>query len=148
MTSHYRLNEPDVSAEVFDDEVLAINLKNGHYHSIRETGVFVWQSLIRGCSVDDVAIELARAFPGEAEDAAGDARVFAAELEASGLIVPVVASIPTPMIPAALGVPASPYAKPVLENYTDMQELLLIDPIHEVDVYSGWPNKPSALDAA
>jgi hypothetical protein len=28
----------------------------------------------------------------------------------------------------------------VLERYTDMQELLLLDPIHDVDE-SGWPHR-------
>ncbi len=31
-----------------------------------------------------------------------------------------------------------PYAPPALETYTDMQELLLLDPIHDVDE-TGWP---------
>jgi hypothetical protein len=32
---------------------------------------------------------------------------------------------------------------PVLNKYTDMQDLLLLDPIHEVDA-TGWPStKPS-----
>ena len=33
------------------------------------------------------------------------------------------------------------FTNPVLEKFTDMAELLLLDPIHEVDD-SGWPNKP------
>ncbi|HEY9704008.1 MAG TPA: PqqD family protein, partial [Allocoleopsis sp.] len=32
-----------------------------------------------------------------------------------------------------------PFAQPLLEKYTDMQDLLLLDPIHEVDEI-GWPN--------
>jgi hypothetical protein len=34
-----------------------------------------------------------------------------------------------------------PFVAPVLDKYTDMQELLLLDPIHEVDA-SGWPKLP------
>jgi hypothetical protein len=33
---------------------------------------------------------------------------------------------------------AEPFEPPVLEQYTDMQDLLLLDPIHEVDE-QGWP---------
>ncbi len=33
------------------------------------------------------------------------------------------------------------FTNPVLEKFTDMADLLLLDPIHEVDE-SGWPNKP------
>jgi len=41
--------------------------------------------------------------------------------------------------------PASdgPFVAPVLERYEDMQDFLLVDPIHEVDD-SGWPNKKTA----
>ena len=35
----------------------------------------------------------------------------------------------------------------ILEKYTDMQDLLLLDPIHEVDDGSGWPTpKDSEVD--
>ena len=32
------------------------------------------------------------------------------------------------------------FEKPVLQKHTDMQELLLLDPIHEIDE-KGWPSK-------
>ena len=38
-----------------------------------------------------------------------------------------------------------PFEKPTLQKFTDMQELLLIDPIHEVDEM-GWPRtKPKEI---
>ena len=39
-------------------------------------------------------------------------------------------------------VPLSPMAfeKPVIEKFSDMQEMLLLDPIHEVSEM-GWPNE-------
>jgi hypothetical protein len=33
----------------------------------------------------------------------------------------------------------APYAAPTLQKHTDMQDLLLLDPIHEVDE-TGWPS--------
>jgi hypothetical protein len=33
-----------------------------------------------------------------------------------------------------------PYSPPKLSAYTDMQELLLLDPVHEVDD-AGWPSR-------
>ena len=32
-----------------------------------------------------------------------------------------------------------PFEAPILNKYNDMQELLLLDPIHDVDE-AGWPN--------
>jgi hypothetical protein len=77
--------------------------------------------------------------------AADDAQVaaavssFLAELTADQLIAPSdegpVASIPDPP-PAA---EQSPFAPPKLERYTDMQEIILLDPVHKVDS-QGWPH--------
>jgi hypothetical protein len=148
MSSHYRLNEPDVSSELFDGEVLAINLKTGHYFSVLETGILVWQLLVvQGGSVEDTAAALTRAFPDEA-DAASDARAFVFTLEAAGLIVPTAMDAGRALAPTSLGTPGGAYHKPVLEKYTDMKELLLIDPIHEVDVHAGWPTKPPSPEPA
>jgi hypothetical protein len=33
------------------------------------------------------------------------------------------------------------FEQPVLEKFTDMEDLLLLDPIHEVNLQSGWPNQ-------
>lgn len=38
-----------------------------------------------------------------------------------------------------------PFEPPVLEKYTDMQDLLLLDPIHEVDD-TGWPKRKNQTD--
>jgi hypothetical protein len=63
------------------------------------------------------------------------------ELVAESLIVPL-SSAPTPAsgkTPAPVE-PGTPFVPPVLERYTDMQELLFLDPIHDVDE-SGWPHR-------
>jgi hypothetical protein len=41
----------------------------------------------------------------------------------------------------ATAVPAArqPYEAPALHKYNDMQDLLLLDPVHDVDE-TGWPN--------
>lgn len=143
MSARYRLNEPDVSAEVFDEEVLAINLKTGHYHSLRESGVFLWQTLMQGHSLEETASLLAARFPDIAAQSRIEAENFAQQLVEAGLVVEAPdATSPSGAAPAE---PAGkPYVSPLIESYTDMQELLLIDPIHEVDVYTGWPQKPAS----
>jgi hypothetical protein len=37
------------------------------------------------------------------------------------------------------GIGKSPFEMPKLSKYTDMEDLLALDPIHEVDEM-GWPN--------
>jgi hypothetical protein len=38
-----------------------------------------------------------------------------------------------------------PWSTPTLTRFTDMQDLLVLDPVHEVDD-RGWPHLPSAAE--
>jgi hypothetical protein len=37
-----------------------------------------------------------------------------------------------------------PFEPPILERFDDMQELLLLDPVHEVSDEEGWPARSEA----
>jgi len=146
MNDRFRINTPDVSAEAFDDEIIAINLSNGHYHSLRGIAFQIWTLLEKGYSLDETSAALKLAFPGGPDAIVRDVGDFAAELHAAGLIVPAspAAGDPLPPIePLSLStIPGGNYAKPVIESFTDMESLLLLDPIHEVDLLTGWPRRP------
>ena len=49
--------------------------------------------------------------------------------------------------PAMAGAPnkSKAFSLPLLQKYTDMEEMLLLDPIHEVDEH-GWPSARRAPD--
>lgn len=138
MPTCYQLNASDASVEVFDDEVLAINLRSGHYHSVRGIGVEIWSWLTAGWSDAQMAAGLRDAFLLTGADFTADVTRFLGQLTQAGLIVP------DPSAAGQTGVPATvnftmTYEAPQLESHTDMQDLLLIDPIHDVDVEVGWP---------
>lgn len=139
MTDHFRVNEPDVTYESFDTEVLAINLRNGNYYSLRESAVPIWQLAVRGLSVGEIGAALAQSASGDAAEVTAAVRVFLAELEAEALLVAQSAPAAHVNGKPPVTLPAT-FAKPVLDRYTDMQQLLLMDPIHETDV-TGWPAK-------
>jgi len=74
---------------------------------------------------------------------------FITQLQQEGLVIPIdnkLADSPLPnnwkeQITAKKN--KTVFNVPVLNKYTDMQDLLLLDPIHEVDA-TGWPStKPS-----
>lgn len=149
MPAYYRLNEPDASSEIFDGEVLAINLSSGHYHSLRGTGFPVWTWLAEGRSDEEIKTALRAMYPTAGASVEADVGRLIAALLASGLIVETAS-------PARLETKlqvvetSDPYAAPLIESYTDMQDLLLIDPIHDVDVQVGWPllaSRESSLTA-
>jgi len=36
----------------------------------------------------------------------------------------------------------TPYAPPIIDIFHDLQELIVVDPVHEVDEIDGWPHRP------
>ena len=37
--------------------------------------------------------------------------------------------------------PREEYGKPTIDSYGDLQDLLLLDPIHEIAPEAGWPKR-------
>lgn len=138
----YRVNEPDALAEVFEEEVLVINLGSGDYHSLRGAGVVIWRLLAAGHDADDAATWLASHWGIPRSEAADAVATLADQLVERLMLLPSAPSDPVvTAVPAWLAQTPAVFEAVKLETYADMQELLLIDPIHEVDV-TGWPNRP------
>ncbi len=133
----YLLNSNNVVCDTIDGEVLAIRSDNGAYYSMRGPSASAWVAIVSGASLDDGA-EAVAAHHDAAVDTVREQLGAFAELLASELLVVASASSNAPIeLPADThGLAWQP---PVFEKYTDMEDLLLFDPIHEVDV-TGWPS--------
>jgi hypothetical protein len=140
-TDRFRVNSPDVAWESFDGEVVIVNLQSGHYFSARSTGALIWRALASGASRAEVDALVISAFEGDAADIERSVRDFVDMLLERSLIAPLAegelpaAGSPADATPA---IARSAFAAPVLDTYADMQDILLLDPIHEVDD-TGWP---------
>jgi len=138
--ARFRANSPSVIHETIENEVIIVNLDSGSYYSLDQFGAQLWNYLSSGLSVSEVRARLAQAY--EAESSALDDALdsFVAELQTESLIVPLAQHAPRP----DAGDDEPPlqarraFEPPHLNKYTDMQDLLLLDPIHEVDE-TGWP---------
>ncbi len=120
-----------------DGEVLIIHTPSGTYYSLEGTGEQVWNALLAGHTVDEIAASYTDVEHGGLDSVAEAVSVFVRELQQEQLIVPGDQSA----APGPARRPAAPFSSPALQKYTDMQELLLVDPIHEVDPQSGWPER-------
>lgn len=139
----YRINEPDVTAETFEDEVIAINLANGRYHSLRGAAAWLWQALAAGLGSREAIDQLLKAADAP-PDAADQAAEVIEQLAAEELIVPAPQQT-AEHLAGGLGLtPLLVFLAPLIETFTDMENLLAIDPIHEVDVQGGWPHVPQS----
>lgn len=136
----YQVNSGPVIGEVIDGEAVIINLTTGNYYSLNESGATIWDSLAQPASLDGIVARLTSLYDASAEQAEADARALLDALEREQLIVgteengaPVqAASEPAPSARAG-------YEPPRFEKHTDMQDLILLDPVHEVGE-QGWPN--------
>jgi len=135
----FRVNAPDVILENFGDEVVIVNLGNGNYYSVDNVGAEVWALLEKGMPVTGVVADLVNRYSGDRAEIENALARFLADLQSDSLIVPLEGDGP-PMESKGEAESAvkQPFTAPVLNKYTDMQELLLLDPIHEVDE-TGWP---------
>jgi len=139
----YRLNSPIVTAEVIDGEVVIIHLDNGNYFSLLDVGERIWQHLVAGESLDNIVRDLTMRYVCEESLAKTSLERLVAELVAEELIVPrepdSVAPAPTHAMAANGALPErKTFVEPALQKFTDMQNLLMVDPIHEV-TDQGWP---------
>ena len=137
----YRVNRPLVISEVFEDEVVIVNFDDGTYYSLGGSGVAVWEAIEAGYDADGIVRYVADRYAASGDDVGASVRELLSRLEAERLIETSVNGAPSPA-EANVDTPvqAAPFSAPVLEVYTDMQELLLLDPIHEVDD-GGWPRR-------
>ena len=148
MTTRFRVNSPNVIHETIEGEVILIDLKTGTYYSLRDTGAAVWQAIQSGAGEEGIATELRSRYDASEEEIRDAVRRLLDELEHEGLVRAdegEAASAETPPASDNGGV-RLPFAAPVLEKHTDMQDLILLDPVHEVDA-RGWPHA-AAPDAS
>ena len=139
---YFKVNSPKVKHEAFEDgELVVIHFEKGIYSSANKAGNEIWQMIERGFGTDEIQEGLCRRYPGASRETVGSSvKAFIVSLEKEELVLPV----PDGKRPGVLmeqdgEVCAGEFEIPVLNKYTDMQEMLLLDPIHEVDE-QGWPN--------
>ena len=137
---NFRVNQPAVIAEVIDNEAIVVNLDNGAYYSLRGSACTIWEMLAQQMAVPAVVQSLAQHYADSPEAIQSGVESLVADLLNEQLLVPADGAPDSTQQPAlSTNGERPPFATPVLEKYTDMAELLLLDPIHDVDA-AGWPH--------
>jgi hypothetical protein len=137
--SRFVPNRRDVAHEAFDGEVILIHFPTGRYFRLDEPGRVGWSAIERGATHEDVAGAFRQAFEVGEADAVVSARAFLASLAGFGLVVE--GHVPADAPPPAAERPVTrrAFVEPRVETFSDLQDLFLVDPIHDVDE-AGWPH--------
>ena len=130
----------DIVHETIDGEAVIVNLKNGFYYSTDNVGRVIWGRITCGDAFGDILNALCASFPDHRDEIRTTTNRMIGELLSEGLIVLSQSAPDHAEGPDTAAEDDFNFAPPVLQKHKDMQDLLLVDPIHEV-ADSGWPNR-------
>lgn len=141
MPSHmrYRVATADLIFDTIQGEVIVLDMGTGTYFQLTGNAVPAWNWLVSGASVDEIVTYFARQYPNQTTAIESGLANFVQALTTEGLLVlrdndAAIEAFDPPLAPTA----SETFVEPTLLKYTDMQSLLLLDPIHDVDT-PGWP---------
>jgi len=145
----YTINRMKIVEETIDGEVIIINLDKGHYFSLNGTGADIWE-FIKFCTpISNIIANIKDRYSDPKHSIEHSINKLLTNLLEEEII------IAADQNNSNLDVNSNPkiyiendnrmsFIEPVLEKYTDMEDLLLLDPIHDVDE-QGWPKMPEQL---
>lgn len=136
--THFRLNAPNCISEEIEGDLIVINLSTGRYYNMRGISVKLWQALANGASPSSIIA----ANNWSMAQQSSMLRFLESLLE-EGLLT----KNDTPaqhIAPEVLTISILEDDPFKMDVFTDMEEILGLDPIHEADTKdAGWPTKAS-----
>ena len=144
-----KINDPNIVHENIDGETVILNLDSGNYYSIVDVGTDIWNYIEKGVPVREIMPLILENYDCTSGDEEITVNLFIQQLQQEGLVIPVDNKLADSSLPQnwkeqiTAKESKAIFNAPVLNKYTDMQDLLLLDPIHEVDA-TGWPSIKSS----
>jgi len=134
------VTNPQAMHETIDGETIVIDLSTGTYYSLRGSGPTIWNAVASGASREAIIDDLENAYEATPGEIAKAMDAFLSELEAEQLIAHGNGAGPGAPPTSTPAEARSPFEQPKLEKYEDMQDIILLDPVHMVDD-QGWPHR-------
>jgi Coenzyme PQQ synthesis protein D (PqqD) len=136
----FQINSPHVVSETIQGETIVSDLTTGTYYSLEQTGAEIWEALANSVSISEIVEQLDRKYLADRAEIERAVRELARELQDESLIVETdVAALPSSSNGQTAAAAANlPFTVPRIARHTDLQDIILLDPVHEVDD-RGWP---------
>ena len=138
---NYVLNENKMFADITDGIAIVINSETGVYYGFNELATSIFENFMKGVSSDKVISEL-KTLAQAPVDIEKRVETFIKELVSLEILIESSSKETLAQTPEIIALNSDFVME--IKEYTDAQELLLADPIHEVKEESGWtPEKDS-----
>lgn len=132
----YKLNDEKMFYDMAEGQAIVINFTSGMYYGTSSLGSAVLDALLAGASVE-ATLAAIKALPGCPADMDAQLNAFVEALLAKEVIVAIDGDgNDTATIDAAS---LSDGFVLTVDEFTEVQDLIMADPVHDVDVEQGWP---------
>jgi Coenzyme PQQ synthesis protein D (PqqD) len=134
----YAFNGADFAFETFADEIVVLNVNAGTYFAFGGSSIEVWNALANRQPVTVIVDAMAARHEVPAGVVEQELSNFIEKLTAEKILFeaqPADETIPLREPAQARGFQHFSY-----EKHVDMEDLLTLDPIHDVDPQRGWPS--------
>ncbi len=140
----YQLDSTNIATEIFDNEAVLINIPQGKYYNVRgNTGIRILEMLREPTSFESIISTISNGFETDNEtDLKTELEGFINQLANENIIIPATEVSSFEIEDTDF---KYPYEKAELEIFDDMQELIMLDPVHDVESFKGWPQKKEEL---
>lgn len=132
----YKLNEEKMFFDIADGQAVVINFVTGMYYGTGMLGSVVLERLVKGNAPEKIAAAV-KALPGCPADMDGRVEAFVSQLLEKEILVPG-ETVPGGDGPIDVKAAADGFEL-TLDEFAEVQDLILADPVHDVDVEQGWP---------
>jgi len=133
---YYSIASNKVAHEIIDGEAIVIHFDTGNYYSLGGISAQLWQWFTAGARRQQILNAFQDLQPDQIQSLDG----FIDSLLKEQILEKIIAD--AGLQPASpLSEYGAPFETPKFSKYNDMQNLLMSDPIHDVDE-TGWPNLP------
>ena len=125
--TRYQVNKKDIAYETFDNEVIVLNLSNGHYYSLENSAAELWQMLQQNLDVNSILSRLRSKYAGFTDDVEGVVNGFIQELLKEEILQIGADAVPVTDTKAAAisSFDAATFEVPILNKFTDLPFFLL-----------------------
>ena len=134
-TTRFSLFDQNIVSDLFGDEMVLVNLETGVYYSLRGSAAEIWTRIENHFNLKEILESLRLLYSDFEKDGESEITQFIQELIDKRLIKQIDNIEQGTLIAHRLDIP---YSTPIMEMYSDMQDILLLDPVHDVD-QTGWP---------
>ena len=132
----YQLNEEKMFFDIADGQAVVINLVSGMYYGTTALGSVILERLVKGCAPKEIAGAV-KALPGCPEDFDARFNAFITQLRDKEILLDGEThsggSEEIGDMALADGFDLT------LDEFSEVQDLILADPVHDVNVEQGWP---------